>query len=451
MNPFLAALILSLLVFLRPAAAQEEKPAPQQEENPVTQWVKDHVKGSFRYKNFAHFKKTEPEQRTVRQEGILRLDIEQKFEENWRLFLSPQWKADTANYTAGPWMDFRDTTLRDPYFYLREGHVKYSGGDYDFSVGKQFFSWGTADGYNPTDNLNPRDFHDVPDREKMGIFSFSASYFPPDSSLSLVIIPLFTPSRLPVIHSRWIGNANITSPIDPAALGVVVPPGIGIRRRELPGARLDKIQVGLRGKTTLSGWDLSLSYFDGFDTLPVVRVTETVARPRFNRMHVIGMDFSTTTGKLEYHGEWAWKTYDGGRATDLLPFVIGGMYAWDDDWVKQLGLDEIRLNLEYAGEFTLHQRDNRQYRETNLFTRPFQNSILSRLAFKFDENTEFHVSSNGNFHHHNNSFLQPKIIHKLSDSIKIEGGLELFWGAQNSFWGKWKRNDRTFVFMTYVF
>jgi hypothetical protein len=445
MSALLTALIFFLFVSLPPASAEEE--------NPLTQWTKEHVKGSFRYKNFAHFKDTEPEQRTVRQEGILRLEVEQAFEERWRLFLMPQWKADTANYTAGGFHDFRDTYLRDSYFSIREGHLKYRGEDFDVTVGKQIYTWGTADGYNPTDNLNPRNYLDVPQREKLGTFSLSASYYPPDSSLTLVVIPLFTPSRLPVIHSRWIGNPNKrpTSANDPDALNADLPPGTSLKRREMPGKRLDKIQMGLRAKTTLSGWDLSLSYFDGYDTLPVVRLVDTTARPRFNRMHVIGSDFSTTTGKLEYHGEFAWKTYDGGRATDILPFVIGGMYIWDEDWVKNLGLDQIQLNLEYAGEFTLHQRDNRQYRETGIFTRPFQNSILSRVAFKFDENNELHVSASGNFHHHNNSYLQPKFVHKYSDSVKIEGGWEVFWGPQNSFWGKWRRNDRTFLFMTYLF
>src|SRR3989338_2391724 len=113
---FIAALLVSSLVFFSPARAQDE--------NPLQQWVKDHVKGNFRYKNFAHFKDTEPEQRTVRQEGILRLEVEQTFLEKWRLFLIPQWKADTANYTAGGFHDFPGTHLRDPHFLIREGPLK---------------------------------------------------------------------------------------------------------------------------------------------------------------------------------------------------------------------------------------------------------------------------------------------------------------------------------------
>jgi len=449
MMRFWTAWILSIFVFLSSASADEE--------NPVSQWVKNHVKGSFRYKNFAHFYTTEAEQRTVRQEGIFRLEVDQTFQENWRFFLVPEWKADTANYTASPFQDFRDTYLRDSYFYLKEGYLKYRGDNFDVAVGKQFYTWGTGDGFNPTDNLNPRDYHDVPDREKLGIFSFAATYYPPDASLTLVVIPYFTPSRLPLAHSRWSPNPNSKSSDDSAFGDLGIPDDTTARRREMPGKRLDKVQVGLRAKQTFSGWDVALSYFDGYNTQPVVRVADNVARPRFNRMHVIGADFTTTSGKFEYHGEWAARLYESGRATSVLPILLGGMYTMDYDWVKDLGLDQILWNLEYVREVTLRKKFNDQYRESGVFDRPFQNSVLTRLTFKVDENNELYTSINWNIHyhrtdhHHDNWFVQPKFMHKFSDSLKVEGGWELFWGAQNSFWGKWKRNDRTFAKFTYFF
>lgn len=446
MSALLTALIFFFFVSLPPAAADDE--------SPLNQWVKDHVKGSLRYKNFAHFYRNDHE-KMVRQEGILRLDVEEKFDDHWRLFLTPQWKADTANYTAGAFQYFRDKSLRDPYFYIREGHLKYSGDSFDMSVGKQFYTWGTAEGYNPTDNLNPRDYHDVPDREKMGIFSFAASYYPQDASVTLVVIPLFTPSRLPLEHSRW--SATDQNGQRPEAQGSGTAPDITIGRRELPGARPDKTQFGLRAKKSVAGWDLSTSYFDGFDTLPVIHQTGKSARPRFNRMHVIGTDFTTTSGKLEYHGELAAKLYEGGRANSILPFIFGGTYTWDEDQVVWLGLNQVILTTEYASDITLRQRDNHAYKESGIFTRPFQNSFLNRLALKYDENNELHFSGNYNIrqhatkHHRNNSYLQPKVIHKFSDSLKAEGGVELFWGDHNSFWGKWKKNDRSFFNLVYQF
>ncbi|MBI2538800.1 MAG: hypothetical protein HYW04_03260 [Deltaproteobacteria bacterium] len=449
MRLFFAALLVSSVLFFSPASAQDE--------NPFQQWFKEHVKGTLLYKNFAHFHTTEAEQRTVRQEGIVRLEVDQTFQENWRFFLVPQWKADTANYTAGAFQDFRDTTLRDPYFYLREGYVKYRGDNYDATVGKQFYSWGTADGFNPTDNLNPRDYHDVPDREKIGIFSFAATYYPPDASITLVVVPFFTPSRLPMAHSRWSPTPNSKTSEDTSFGALGIPEGTTGKRREMPGKRLDKVQVGLRAKQTIAGWDVSASYFSGYNTQPVVRVVDTVARPRFNRMHVIGADFTTTSGKFEYHGEWAARLYESGRATSILPILLGGMYTMDYDWVKDLGLEHILWNLEYVREVTLRKKFNDQYRESGIFDRPFQNAVLTRLTFKIDENNELYMSVNWNIHyhrtdhHHDNWFVQPKFMHKFSDSLKVEGGWELFWGANNSFWGKWKRNDRTFAKFTYLF
>ena len=427
MIPTLGAVALSIFVFSAIAWA---------EQNPILRWTLAHVRGEFQYKNFAHFKDTENDQRTVRQEGVLKLEIDQSFQERWRLFLVPRWRADTANYTAEPFQNFRDTFLHDSYFYIQEGYLKYSGGDFDLAVGKQIYAWGTADGFNPTDNLNPYNYLDVPQREKMGIFSFSASYYPPDASVDFVVIPLFTPSRLPLLSSRWAAEDT----------------GAIIERRELPGKRMDKIQIALRAKKTISGWDVSLSYFDGYDTLPVLRQTGVITfRPQFSRMHVIGTDFTTTSGKLEYHGEFAWRIYDGGQATDILPFVLGGNYTWDEDQVSWLGLEQLIFTLEYVGEFHLQDRDDPPYQESAIFTRPFQISILSRFTLKFDDDNELRISGSANFHGHNNSYLQPKFMHKFSPSLKFEGGWEIFWGPANSFWGKWKRNDRTFAVLTYSF
>jgi hypothetical protein len=45
----------------------------------------------------------------------------------------------------------------------------------EISLGKQIFAWGTADAFNPTDNLNPWDAMDPIDNEKMGVYSSAAA------------------------------------------------------------------------------------------------------------------------------------------------------------------------------------------------------------------------------------------------------------------------------------
>ena len=457
------------------SSAMAAEPA---QEDPVANWIKEHVRGTLRYKNFASFQTTIEEQRTVRQEGLLRLEIDQTFEDRWRLFLVPQWKADTGNYVKEPWMNFRDSNFRDPYFSFREGSIRYRAESFDLSVGKQIYSWGTADGYNPTDYLlNPWDYQDIIDREKIGTFSISANYYLPDTSFQFIVIPLFTPSRIPMTDNRWLGIPNFTFLGFP--LGKLSLPAVNFLikdRRKLPSKRFENTQVALRAKTSaISGWDLSLSYFDGFDNLPIVSFEgpfcfpplPCVGLPKtiFNRVRAIGADFSTTFGKLEVHGEAVAKFYDQGRTTDRMPVVVGGRYVWYQSDVGELGLEQILFVLEYGHDFDLHKRDNILTRDLSFFVRPIQSTIMSRIGFKIDDANEFTFSTAVNFYGPNSGYLQPKYTYKFTDNLKAEVGFDVFWGDFSikptlippslndklSFWGKWDRNDRGFLNLTYLF
>lgn len=470
------------------AAPTAAKPA---DEDPVVTWWREHVKGSIRSKTFASFRTTLEEQTSVRQEGVLRLEINQDLGEGFGLFLVPQWKADSRNYVKEPWMNFRDSTFRDPYFSFNQGYLKYRTESFDLAVGKQIYSWGTADGYNPTDYLlNPWDYQDIPDREKIGMFSVSANYYLTNTtSFQLIVVPLFTPSRIPMVNNRWLGvGIPIRSFLDPLGLGgfakSVLPAVDFIIKdgRKLPPKRFENTEVAFRAKTSaISGWDLSLSYFDGFDNLPVVSLNGPICIPPvpgitnglcvgppktvFPRVRAPGFDFSTTFGKLEVHGEAVAKFYDGGKTTDRMPVVFGGRYTWDQSDVEGLGLEQILLVLEYANDIDLHKRDDPLTRDLSFFVRPIQSTIISRIALKIDDANEFTFSTAINFYGPNSGYLQPKYAYKFTDNLKAEVGFDIFWGdfkvkpelsapffsKKLSFWGKWERNDRGFLNMTYLF
>jgi hypothetical protein len=444
----------------------------------VEKWFKEHVKGTLKFKNFMSFQTTIEEQTSIRQEGVLRLDITQDLNENFRLFLAPQWKADTRNYVKAPWMNFRDSTSRDPYFSFHQGYLRYKEESFDVTVGKQIYSWGTADGYNPTDYLlNPWDYQDIPDREKIGTFSISANYYLPDTSFQFIVIPLFTPSRIPMTNNRWLGIPNLSLfGVPLGKLGLPLVDFLIRTRRKLPPARFENTQVAFRAKTSaITGWDLSLSYFDGFDNLPLVSaegpiciapgICVGIPKTMFSRVRAPGFDFSTTFGKLEVHGEAQARFYDGGRTTDRLPLVFGGRYVWDQADLAGTGLEQILFVLEYGHDIDLHKRDNILTRDLSFFVRPIQSQIMSRIGLKIDDANEFNFSTAINFYGPNSGYLQPKYTYKFTDNLKADIGFDVFWGkfsvdpilippsvkTKLSFWGKWDRNDRGFLNLTYLF
>ena len=64
---------------------------------------------------------------------------------------------------------------------IQEGYVDLSGifsKNLDMRIGKQRITWGTADRFNPTDNINPLDFSDITDLGKrLATNAIKATYY----------------------------------------------------------------------------------------------------------------------------------------------------------------------------------------------------------------------------------------------------------------------------------
>lgn len=80
-----------------------------------------------------------------------------------------------------------------------ENSIKWSIWKFNFGVGFQYFTWGTADKMNPTDNLNPRDYTKGADNEKLPLFSIYSSFFPVDFvSVDVVYAPFEQADVFPI-------------------------------------------------------------------------------------------------------------------------------------------------------------------------------------------------------------------------------------------------------------
>ncbi|HOV14621.1 MAG TPA: hypothetical protein PK771_10085, partial [Spirochaetota bacterium] len=71
-----------------------------------------------------------------------------------------------------------------------ENYISWSPWKVKLAAGLQFFSWGTADGLNPTDNINARDYTTGATSEKIPILSAAFSMYPVDFfSFDVVYVP----------------------------------------------------------------------------------------------------------------------------------------------------------------------------------------------------------------------------------------------------------------------
>jgi hypothetical protein len=193
---------------------------------------------------------------------------------------------------------------------IREAYAEVRGfvfDNLDLKVGRQRIVWGTADQFNPTDNLNPYDLEDVFDfGRRRGIEALNLNWhFNHVFSLQAVYIPFFRPANLPLGVFSELFNASVELPA-----GMVLydySDKLFMPRHNLAeGATL-----GLRFKGFALNTDFSLSYIYGRDGLPQpVRSTLTnmdegvdiYSEMLFPRHHIIGADLAGSIGSF---GVWA--------------------------------------------------------------------------------------------------------------------------------------------------
>jgi hypothetical protein len=404
------------------------------------------IRGKAVFKDFAHFEDTPTDNRYLRQEGLLQVEWARQLTPWAGFTLVGEARADDDDLTEGVTFQIPDTARRRSHLELVEAVVRFRRDPVELTIGKQLYAWGTGDAYNPTDNINPYDYLDPIDHEKLGVYSAALRATRGPTSLMLVVIPVFTPSRVPLASSRW-------TPSPPSGI---------IDGRQLPSTTFANVQFAARARTTFHGWDVALSYFEGFADTPVIRRSSaplppfgTVPRftPVFTRLQAPGLDFSTTYRNVEVHGEFAAKFVESSGAADRLQGIAGLNYTRQLDlaWLEQ-----IAVVLEYAREETLTTADptilqGAAATPAALPDSAFRNAVVGRLHLTFNPSTALELTGTADLSGTLNHYVQLKMSHTFMDALRLEAGLDLFSGRRDTFWGRWADNDRFFALLTYFF
>ncbi len=391
--------------------------------------------GFIEYRNFTYFRDDASDDKINRAEGIIKLEYEKYIGDLGKILVSPKLIFDNDNYSSSYIDEFENKGVRRLSFDLEEYYAEFNFSSFDLKIGKQIFSWGKADGFNPTDNLNPRDYIDLfVEEEKIGVPAINLLYYWNDFTFDLVFIPTYTPTRLPLINSRH-------SFLDPETPFVV-------NGRELPADTLSSSQTAIRILRHISGWDLSVSYYDGYDdlTLAIVDVDQSLT-PTYNRIRVIGGDFATTFGGLGVHGEAAQFIYDGGKDEDYLQYILGIDYAWTDV-IKD---HDVFLILEYMGDTTTQPREDERPAFATGLGRVFRNSFLSTVTYKFSDTLELETELAFNMDSHVSYVINPEVRYDITDKLKFTFGIDFVEGVQKTFFGQFDNDDRSYFFLKYSF
>lgn len=408
------------------------------------------IKGRLLYKNYSFF-------RDIARDGHFENEI--IFQPEWRTKLPGghrftfigDIREDDAGRVWGVNERIPDTRATRSAIGVREAVLALDFSPVRLSLGKQRYSWGTADAFNPTDNLNPWDEMDPVDREKIGVWSGSGTVEAFDANLQFVIVPTFSSSKEPLQGSRWIQTREGGETLDVdqlIGLGGSVPAGTTLGRRQTPFTDWNSLQYGARAKTTVRGWDVSVSYYDGFEPTPVIQ-NRGVIQPLFTRIKVPGADFSTTWKKFEFHGEGAFKLEETRGRNDRFHGVLGLNYTLDElglSWLEQ-----IIFVAEHARETHISSVKHRRYTEYPGLASAFRDAGIVRAIMKFTQDTEAAAGVVMDFVGAPNYYAQVKATHKLKEWIHLDAGVDFFAGNQDTYWGKWHENDRFFFTAKYLF
>ena len=395
----------------------------------------DTFDGFIEYRNFTYFRDDASDDKINRAEGILKLEYEKYIGDSGKFLIAPKLIFDNDNYSSSYIDEFENKGARRLSFDLEEYYAEFNFSSFDLKVGKQIFSWGKADAFNPTDNLNPRDYIDLfVEEEKIGVPGINLLYYWNDFTFDLVFIPTYTPTRLPLTNSRH-------SFLDPEISTVV-------NGRELPADTLSSSQTGIRVLRHISGWDLSLSYYDGYDdlTLAIVEDDQSLT-PEYYRTRVIGVDFATTFGGMGVHGEAAQFFYDGSKNEDYLQYIVGIDYTW----TNVIHDHDIFLILEYMGDTTTQSREDERPAFASGLGRVFRNSFLSTLTYKFSDTLELENKLLFNTDHHMSYVIKPEVHYDISDELKLTFGIDFIEGVEETFFGQFDNDDRSYFFLRYSF
>jgi hypothetical protein len=291
-------------------------------------------------------------------------------------------RANSHDQVDADWVpDLSDRGARRPRTSVRRLVATLTRGPITIDAGKQFIRWGKADLVNPTDRFAPRDFLNVVEAEFMAVTGARGVVQIGGETIEAVWLPRFTPSRLPLVDQRW-----TALPPDAPALplvdgGAVYPDGD---------------QTGVRWGHVGDRLEYSLSFYNGFNHLPVISAELAPARTsgppaivvtrHYPRITSYGADAAMPTAWFTLKAEAAYFTSpnqgspaDQIQADEYVLYVVQ-LERQTGEWVIVGG---------YAGEAITARRSTFQFAPDRGLTRAF----VARASYTIDAARSFAIET----------------------------------------------------------
>ncbi len=359
-------------------------------------------------------------------ESLLRYEASCKLGGSLRFSGAIDARADSHQQTERAWrFDTKDWGLERPAFSLRRLSATWHRGPFTAEIGKQFIRWGKADILNPTDRFAPRDYLAVVDNDFLAVPAARLTIEGGSETLDLVYSPRFTPSRMPLINQRW----------------TVLPEAAeGVRLFDLGSRRPGGPQFGARWNHVGRGFEHSLSFYEGYNHLPLFDIRLTPPGVSFQRFYpklrMWGADAAVPIRWLTLKGEAAYLTSRTLQADEYVLYVVQ-LERQAGEWLFVGG---------YSGEHVTSRRRPIDFAPDRGLTRAF----LGRAAYTIDTRRsvamEAAVRRNGE-----GTWVKWEYSHLMGAHWRATLGFTLVRGDVNDFLGQYRRNSHALLALRYSF
>ena len=328
---------------------------------------------------------------------------------------------------------------------LREAYVDFSGGDWEFRLGKQNIVWGEMVGLFFADVVSAKDMREfvLPDFEQIRIpqWAARAEWFGDDTHLEFV--------WLPAPATDLIGK--------PGAEFYAYPPAVAgmdlrIDGERRPSRRFSNGGFGARGSMLAGGWDVSAFVYRSPDSAATFYRTvldvpqATIAyQPRFDPVKRVGGTLAKDFDGIVFKAEAVYT--DGRKFGSSRPDAPDGLLELRTlDWIVGADLtpgEGWRINGQfYQRAFLDHDRSIGLRRHENgaslLVSRDFGNGVEAELLA---------ISSLVR----SDWMLRPAVIWKIDANSRLKMGVDLFGGAEFGLFGRYADRDRVYAEYRYSF
>ena len=330
-------------------------------------------------------------------------------------------RANNGGQVDASWEpDIRDRGIKRPILSIRRLDATVTRRRLTVDAGKQFIRWGKTEIVTPTDRFAPRDYLNVFDTEYLAVPGVRVVGQLGNHSVDGVWVPVFTPSRVPLPGRRW----------------TVLPPGAPIVD-EVDRAIPEGQQAGLRWAYVGSGYELSASFFDGFNHLPIVEpVGPLDFRLAFPAMRMYGGDVVVPSRWVTVKAEGGYFTTDNPLADDYVLYVI--------ELERQHG--ELLAAGGYAGEYVTSARAAGRFAPDRGMTRAF----IGRAAYTFDPNRSVAIEAavRQDFA---GIYVKAQYSQADGDHWRTTVAMAALGGDSDDFLGQYRRNSHVVLSLRYSF